>query len=69
MDLNTEKCKKCKQRQKDNLTVDVKKEELYEDLNGHKVSIKEESDKKQQLPQYWECHDHGKIMRVDQVCP
>ena len=44
MDLNTEKCTKCKQRQKDNLIVDVKKEELYEDLNGHKVSMKEASE-------------------------
>ena len=53
MDLNTEKCTKCDQRNKDDLVVDVKKEELYEDLNGQKVSMQEASDKKQQLPQYW----------------
>ena len=69
MDLNTEKCTKCKQRQKDNLTVDVKKEELYEDENGHLVSLKDASEQEQQLAQYWKCPDHGKIMRVDQVCP
>jgi hypothetical protein len=46
MDLSTEKCTntKCYQRLRDDLIVEVKREELYEDENGHLVSLKDASE-------------------------
>ena len=63
------RCTKCNLRQKDNFVVKVKKAELYGNKLGHLVSSKEANESKEQLPQYWECPEHGKIMRTDQVCP
>ena len=44
MDLNLEKCTKCPQRYRNDLVVDVKKGELYEDENGHKFSMQDLSE-------------------------
>jgi len=44
MDLNLEKCKKCKQHSEDDLIDEVKREDLYEDENGQKVSMKDASE-------------------------
>ena len=53
MDFDS-KCTKCGQIQRDDLIVQVKKEDLYENEFGHLESMLETSEKQKQVPQdYW----------------